>query len=107
VPGCPISLNQLGLSELELTALGRATLRAHDMVLRAVLDAGGSANNIVLVDIKNALAGHRLCNWNRWANDLDVTALFDSYHPNAAGYTAEANIVRQTLAGLWIEPRTS
>ncbi|MGH3274089.1 MAG: SGNH/GDSL hydrolase family protein [Streptosporangiaceae bacterium] len=66
--------------------------------------------NFILVDEKNALAGHQLCSADPWVNQLNnvnVSAGTDddeSLHPNVAGYHAMAVVLADRLdAGHFVD----
>ncbi|MBQ1047257.1 SGNH/GDSL hydrolase family protein [Micromonospora sp. C51] len=79
----------------ELTRIAEATAQARDMIAAAVRATGDG--RVVFVDAFDAFQGHRVCSGDPWSNGFVVSDPEDSFHPNARGYRALADRLRQTL----------
>ncbi|WP_204004056.1 SGNH/GDSL hydrolase family protein [Micromonospora lutea] len=79
----------------ELTRIAEATAQARDMIAAAVRATGDG--RIVFVDAFDAFQGHRVCSDGPWSNGFVISDPEDSFHPNAAGYRAVADRLRQVL----------
>jgi lysophospholipase L1-like esterase len=77
-----------------------ATHAAIDDLDNAIAGAVGSRPGFILVDIRNALAGHDVCASDRWVNQVNGNPLdpdHESLHPNTAGYQAIARVLAKRL----------
>ena len=69
----------------------------------AIRDAADAANFTYIDETYNAFDGHELCNGRRapWINrvviDIDAHKRQQSYHPNASGQRALANLLSEGL----------
>jgi hypothetical protein len=64
------------------------------MVANAVADVGDP--NVVFVDLLEAFRGQRVCSATPLANDVNLTDIESSFHPNDRGYQTMSD--RTTVA---------
>jgi lysophospholipase L1-like esterase len=88
-------LSTLGILDAEATAIDDAVVAAREMIGRAVSLAGDT--RIRIVDVSDAMAGHKVCSTNPWTTGVEVPDTQLSFHPNAEAYVAYGQRVAQAL----------
>ncbi|WP_175543781.1 SGNH/GDSL hydrolase family protein [Micromonospora pattaloongensis] len=83
------------LDTAELTRIAEGTAQARDMIAAAVRATGDA--RVVFVDAFDAFQGHRVCSGDPWSNGFVLSDPEESFHPNARGYRAIADRLRQAL----------
>ncbi|RJQ82661.1 SGNH/GDSL hydrolase family protein [Pseudonocardiaceae bacterium YIM PH 21723] len=58
---------------------------ATDQLDRLIADRAQAAG-ARFVDVRDTFAGHGACGDSPWINEVNLAAVFESYHPNAAGH---------------------
>lgn len=72
-------------------------LNATADLLNATIRAEAEEHGFTFVDPTDAFIGHAVCDDDAWINGFS-NPVSDSYHPNAAGHTAYADLVEGYLA---------
>lgn len=71
----------------------------NNTISQAVSQVKKDGVDIQFVDPQEAFSGHALCTSDPWLLPLSVTSKVSSFHPNAAGQQAYADLVNKCLAG--------
>jgi hypothetical protein len=71
----------------------------NNTIAQAVSQVKDDGVDIQFVNPQVAFTGHALCTSDPWILPLSVTNRVSSYHPNAAGQQAYADLVNECLAG--------
>jgi lysophospholipase L1-like esterase len=72
--------NCIGLSQTS-----RAKIDEGIDVLDAVLAQAAADAGVRFADVRNAFAGHEICDSNRWLHSVNIFDIEESYHPTASG----------------------
>jgi lysophospholipase L1-like esterase len=66
-------------------------------LLDAVVEREARSHGFKFLDPRTAFAGHEICSRSPWVNDVTLTSIQKSYHPNIAGEAAYARLLETLL----------
>lgn len=72
---------------------------AADKLAVAIQGAAAGAG-IRFSDVSTPFVGHEVCSGAQWVNNADILAQYNSFHPNAAGYSGGYQPVVKASLGL-------